>query len=251
MPYGMYLSAEGAQAQVTRMEVIANNLANVNTPGFKRDVASFQARLAEAILQGEDQVGTETINQVGGGIMMGDVQTDYSVGTLQHTNIPTDLAIAGDGFFEVQSEDDEVFLTRAGNFAINTLGELVTQTGRHRVLNADGAPITILPGEPWHVSQDGFVLQAGGGTPLSVVVPESLDDLTKVGENLFRPGEQVTQLGLPQRNVRQGYVEMSSVSPTSEMMALIETSRAFEANTKLIQNQDELLDSLISRVLQG
>jgi flagellar basal body rod protein FlgG len=246
----MYLSAEGAQAQVTRMEVIANNLANVTTPGFKRDVASFQARLAEAILQGEDQVGTGTINQVGGGILMGDVQTDYSVGTLKKTEIPTDLAIAGDGFFEVRSADDEVFLTRAGNFALNSLGELVTQTGRHHVLSAEGGPITILPEEPWYVSQDGFVMQGGGGTPLSVVMPQSLDGLAKVGENLFRPGEQVTQIELPQRSVRQGYVEMSSVSPTSEMMALIETSRAFEANTKLIQHQDELLEALISRVLQ-
>jgi flagellar basal body rod protein FlgG len=247
----MYLSAEGAQAQVTRMEVIANNLANVNTPGFKRDVASFRARLAEAIQQGEDQVGTGTINQVGGGIMMGDVQTDYSVGTLKHTAIPTDLAIAGEGFFEVQSPDNEVFLTRAGNFAINALGELVTQTGRHRVLNAEGAPMTILPDQPWAVSDDGFVMQAGGGIPLSVVMPQSLDELTKVGENLFRPAGQVTQLDVPERSVRQGYVEMSSVSPTYEMMTLIETSRAFEANTKLIQHQDELLDSLISRVLQS
>jgi flagellar basal body rod protein FlgG len=247
----MYLSAEGAQVQATRMEVIANNLANVNTPGFKRDVASFQARLAEAILQGEDQVGTGTTNQVGGGTMMGDVQTDYSVGTLKHTNIPTDFAIAGDGFFEVRSADNEVLLTRAGNFTVNSLGELVTQTGRHHVLNADGAPITILPDAPWHVSQDGFVMQGGAGTPLSVVMPQSLHDLTKVGENLFRPGEQVTQLDLPQRSVRQGYVEMSSVSPTTEMMTLIETSRAFEANTKLIQHQDELLEALISRVLQS
>jgi flagellar basal body rod protein FlgG len=247
----MYLSGEGAQAAVTRMEVIANNLANVNTPGFKRDVASFQARLAEAILQGQDQVGTGSINQVGGGTMIGDVQTDFSVGTLKHTNIPTDLALAGQGFFEVQSEDNEVLLTRAGNFSLNAFGELVTQTGRHRVQSAEGAPITVLPGEPWEISADGFLIQGGGATPLSVVMPQSLGDLTKVGENLFRPGGQVTQLDLGQRSVRQGYLEMSSVSPTREMMSLIETSRAFEANTKLIQHQDGMLESLISRVLQS
>ena len=251
MPYGMYLSAEGAQAQVTRMEVIANNLANINTPGFKRDVASFQARLAEAIEQGDDAVGTGTVNQVGGGTMIHDVRTDFSPGTLQHTNIPTDVAIAGQGFFEVQAAEGEVFLTRAGNFTLNSLGELVTQMGRHHVLDAGGRPITILPDQPWHISSDGYVMQGGAGTPISVVTPQSAEELTKVGENLFRPGEQVTQAPLGAREVRQGYVEMSSVSPTREMMALIETSRMFEANTKLIQHQDEMLDALISRVLQG
>lgn len=251
MPYGMYLSAEGAQAQATRMEVIANNLANINTPGFKRDVASFQARLAEAIEQGEDDVGTGTVNQVGGGTMMHDVRTDFSPGTVKRTDIPTDLALGGHGFFEVQAADGEVFLTRAGNFTLNSLGELITQTGRHHVLDAAGGRVTVLPDEAWHVSADGFVMQGGAGTPLSVVMPQSFAELTKVGENLFRPGEQVTQLGLDRREVRQGYLEMSSVSPTREMMALIETSRAFEANTKLIQNQDHMLDALISRVLQG
>jgi flagellar basal body rod protein FlgG len=247
----MYISAEGAQAQATRMEVLANNLANINTPGYKRDVASFQSRLAEAIEQGQDQVGTGTVNQVGGGVKMGDVQTDFSPGTLKHTAIPTDLAIGGAGFFEVQSATGEVYLTRAGNFTLNALGELVTQTGRHHVLDASSAPIRILAGEPWHVSPEGFVVQGSGGIPLSVVMPQSLDQLTKVGENLFRPEQQVTQLDLAQRQVRQGYLELSSVSPTLEMMTLIETSRAFEANTKLIQNQDHMLGSLISRVLQS
>ena len=251
MPYGMYLSAEGAMAQAQRLEVIANNLANVNTPGFKRDVPSFQARLAEAILQGEDQQGTGTENQVGGGIMMADVETDFSAGTFKHTDIPTDFAVGGDGFFQVRTSTGDTLLTRAGNFALNGSGEIVTQDHLSHLLSAGGEPISVLPGEPWRVTNDGFVVQAGGAVPIGLVAPADVAALTKVGENLFRVEGQTTPLAPGQRVVRQGYLELSAVNPTREMMALIETSRAFEANTKLIQSQDHMLEALISRVLQS
>ena len=85
MPYGMYISAEGAQAQAQRLQTIANNLANVDTAGFKRDVASFQARFAEAIQQGADYSGSRSESDLGGGVKIIGTQTDFSNGTLRNT----------------------------------------------------------------------------------------------------------------------------------------------------------------------
>ena len=121
MPYGLYLSAEGAQAQNRRMEVVANNLANVDTVGFKRQLACFQARFTEAAEQGIELPGDGGLADLGGGVMLHDAQTDFSVGPLKHTRLPTDLAINGDGFFAVQKGKD-VLLTRAGNFALDPRG---------------------------------------------------------------------------------------------------------------------------------
>ncbi|OHB76771.1 MAG: flagellar basal-body rod protein FlgF [Planctomycetes bacterium RBG_16_64_10] len=249
MPYGMYISAEGAQAQAKRMETLSNNLANVDTPGFKRDVATFQARLTEAIQRGLDQAGSGSINDIGGGVMLAGIRTDHSPGALKHTGSPTDFAIVGDGFFVIQS-DREAYLSRAGNFKMTAAGQLVTQNGL-AVLNDSGAPILIDPElGPWQVADNGAITQAGATIhQLAVRTPASVDDLVKVGENLFRPRAATELVPLTERTVRQGYLEGSAVSPTLEMMALIETSRAFAANTKLIQHQDHMISTLISRVL--
>src|SRR5687768_2999284 len=128
MSYGLYISAEGAMAQNLRLETIANNLANVDSAGFKRDLAIFQARYAEEIENGLDYHGSGSVNDVGGGVMVAGTLTDYSPGTLKRTNIDTDLAIAGDGFFVV-SKDGQQHLTRGGNFLLDSAGRLTTQTG--------------------------------------------------------------------------------------------------------------------------
>src|SRR3954466_6456534 len=91
MPYGMYISAEGASAQAQRLEVIANNLANADTAGFKQDVPTFQARFSEAIQRGQAQPGDRSINDIGGGVKMINVQTDHSMGELKHTGNDLDL----------------------------------------------------------------------------------------------------------------------------------------------------------------
>lgn len=250
MPYGMYLSAEGAQVQSTRLEVLANNLANVDTPGFKRDVATFRARFAEAIEQGLDTAGSGSINDIGGGVLMSDVRTDYSPGTLQHTGIATDFAIDGDAFFAVR-KDGETLLTRAGNFRFTADGQLVSQQG-FPVLDEGGAPIVIDPNQgPWHVDGKGTLTQAGAAVPLALLQTASPGDLAKAGENLFRPLSAPQPVDPALRSVRQGYVEGSGVNPTAEMMELIETTRAFEANVNLIHNQDQMIDALINRVLQN
>ena len=178
MPYGMYISAEGAAAQSQRLEVIANNLANVDTAGFKQDVATFQARFAEAIQLGQAQAGDGSLNDIGGGVKM----------------------------------------TR---------------------------------NLPWSISQDGFISQAGGILAIGMSQPASLDEMVKVGNNMYESLGPVKPLALEERNAKQGYLEMSGANPVRQMMAMIETTRAFEANTRMIQSQDSVTGSLINRVLQS
>jgi len=247
MPYGMYLSAEGAQAQAARMEVIANNLANVNTPGFKPDVTIFGARFAEAIEQGQVAPESGQREDIGGGIEVLGTLTDFAPGTLQVTGKDTDLAVDGDGFFQVR-KDDQNFLTRAGNFRINGNGELVTPGGHH-VLSDAGLPVLIDPDSPWQVTPDGAVLQNGRKTFLALMQPGSLGDLVKAGENLFSALAPVEPVAPTERRIVSGALEGSGVNPTSTMVELIETSRAMQANMQLIQNQDNVTESLIGRLL--
>lgn len=249
MPYGMYISGEGATIQAQRLEVIANNLANVDTVGFKPDVATFQARFAEAIQQGLAEDGDESINDLGGGVKLIDVETDFSTGNLKETGGPLDLAITGNGFFHVLGDDGQQHLTRAGNFTLDAEGRLVTQNGHRPVLDQAGGEIVLDPNEPFSVTPDGFVSQVGNLIALGMSQPASLEELAKVGHNLFRPLGDVSTVPLADRHVRQGYLEMSGANPIQQMMSMIETTRAFEANTRMIQNQDTMLGALISRVL--
>jgi flagellar basal-body rod protein FlgF len=247
----MYISAEGANAQAQRLEVIANNMANVDTVGFKQDVPTFQARFAEAIQRGYATPGDQSINDIGGGVKLMETATDYSSGSFKRTGNDTDFAIAGKGFFQIKGDDGQQYLTRAGDFALDTQGRLVTQNGHRPVLDQQGGEITLSPNLPWSVSSDGFIDQDGSLRAIGMSEPQSLNDMTKVGNNLFKPNGQVKPLELNDRNVRQGFLEMSSSNPVRQMLAMIETTRGFEANSRMIQNQDSMTGSLISRVLQA
>ncbi|MGI9430176.1 MAG: flagellar hook-basal body protein [Bythopirellula sp.] len=251
MSYGMYLSAEGAKVQSQRLEFIANNLANLETPGFKRDVPTFQARFAEAIQQQQAIAGDQSNNDIGGGVKLIEVDTDFSGGTLRSTELPTDFAINGEGFFQVLTPSGEQLLTRAGDFNIDAQGRLLTQTGRYQVLSDGGGPIQLDPEQPWDFLPGGILNQNGSQVAIGLQQPESLGDLVKVGNNTFRPLGTITPVPAEQRDIRQGFLEQSSVSSTTSMMAMIETSRAFEANTKLIQHQDGMLSQLLGRVLRS
>jgi len=256
MTYGMYISAAGAEAQSKRIETISNNLANVDTVGFKRQLAVLKARHAEAVEQGQLTSGAGAIEDIGGGVFTHETVTDFSQGLIKKTDVPTDVAIVGDGFFMVQ-KDDEQLLTRAGNFAVAN-GRLVTPDG-FTVLTADGGEILINPsGGPLRISNRGDVTQldpqSGQYLPLgqlAMVKPQSKGDLVKMGQNLFRPLAGTTPLTPGERNVRNGYLEGSTTKPTLEMMRLIEASRAFESNVRMIQNHDQAIGQLLSRVLRS
>ncbi len=251
MRYGMYISAEGAKAQADRLDVIANNVANANTVGFKPEVPIFQARFSEAIQQGQASPGDGSINNIGGGVKLIETATDFAEGEIKNTDNPLDLAIAGKGFFHVRGDDGTTLLTRAGDFAINAEGMLVTRDENRAVLDQSNTEIELDPVNPWTVTSDGYLLQGDNAFALGLSQPKSFDDMVKVGENLFRPGGQVDVVPLEERNVRQGFLELSVANSVRQMMDMIETTRAFEANTRMIQNQDSTLGTLISRVLKA
>ncbi|MEN0111891.1 MAG: flagellar hook basal-body protein [Planctomycetota bacterium] len=252
MSYGMYLAAEGAKAQSLRLDVIANNLANVDTVGFKPESTAFQARFAEAIQLGMVPPNMRGLNDVGGGVKAIETLTNFSAGKLEQTGNAGDLAIVGEGFFQVGDPDGGApLLTRAGSVAVDALNQLVVAGTNQPVLSAEGSPIVLEEGLPWTVTADGYVEQAGELTPLAVVTPVSLDQLTKSGANQFRAGGEVQPVAPEAREVRQGYLEMSGANSTQQMMQMIETTRAFEANTQMIRHQDQATGNLISRVLGG
>ncbi|MBN1912616.1 MAG: flagellar hook-basal body protein [Pirellulales bacterium] len=251
MPFGIYVSAEGANVQATRLETIANNMANVETVGFKKNLAVFQARYAEAIQEGLMPPGTGAIEDEGGGVMTRQTVTDFSSGPLKRTGRSLDMAIRGDGFFAVEKEG-QTYLTRAGNFMLNSRGDLMTQQG-YPVLNSTGGPISILSENgPWELTSDGVIRQPQGGVEqtLGLMTPESLGDLVKVGENLFRPLAEPRALEPAKRGVTNEYLEMSGVQPTTEMVDMITASRIFEANTKMMQTHDQMLSGLVNRLLR-
>lgn len=247
--YGLYLSAEGANAQAKRLEFVANNLANVETPGFKRDVPTFQARFAEAIQQGKDFPGSKSINDTGGGVKLMEVGTDFSRSTFRETGIETDFAINGDGFFRVQDVNGQEFLTRAGDFEIDSTGRMTSQGGRFSVLDNTGKPIKLDPQVPWEMLTGGNINQSGSLIALGLAQPQSLGDMVKEGNNVFRSLGPTSIVEDGKRDIRQGYLEQSGVSSIREMNQMIETTRAFEANTQLIQHQDSMVGALISKVL--
>jgi flagellar basal body rod protein FlgG len=251
MPYGLYISAEGAAAQARRLEVIANNMANTDTVGFKQDVPTFQARYAEAIQQGLASPGDRSINNIGGGVKMFDVTTNFAEGQFAATNRELDVAINGNGFFHVQGDDGKPYLSRAGNFTLDAKGRLVTSEGHMPVLDQQFSEIQISNETPWYMTPDGFVVQDGGAKAIGLSTPKSLDDLQKVGNNLFRPLGKLEPVPLEERSVRQGFLELSGSNPINQMMAMIESTRGFEANSRMIQAQDTAIGNLVGRVLKG
>ncbi len=250
MSYGLYLSADGAYAQTRRLEVVANNVANADTVGFKRELAVFQARYAEQTARGYDSPGSGSINDMGGGVMVAQTKTDFSAGPTKRTNGPTDLAIDGEGFLMVKKGDQQ-YLTCAGNLRLTEQGNLVTQQN-YAVLSASGSPIVIDPSKgPFEITPAGQVLQEGDAQVLAIVRPASPGDLARAGESLFRPLAQTQPVPENERRVAPGYLEMAAVNPATEMAELIETSRAVEANVNMMQTQDQMYSRLVSHVLKA
>jgi flagellar basal body rod protein FlgG len=256
MSYGLYISAAGADVQSERIQIISNNLANVTTPGFMRELALVQARNSEAVEQGLAEPGTGSINDVGGGLRIHETLTQYAPGVTKATGIATDAALVDTpgkemSFFVIEN-DGKQYLTRAGNFQFAPNGELQTQQG-FRVMSVDDEPVVEDPGLGAFqgFSEDGAVRQQFGVPALlKIVRPASRGDLVRAGENLFKPLADVEEVPFNERNVKGGYLEMSSVSSYREMLQMIEASRVYESNIRLMQYQDSATGALINRLMR-
>jgi flagellar basal-body rod protein FlgF len=249
MLYGLYQSAQGIQAQSSRVDVIANNLANASTSAFKRDLAIFQSNRPYDLDHGGGSEPPANQNALSGGVTTAQIATDYSPGPLVRTGSSYDVALTGRGFLQV-NDGRQNYLTRNGQFTTSSTGELISQGGM-RVQSSNGQPLTIPPeatrvvigsdGMVSWVGQDGDETQI---SKLAIVQPRSESQLQKFGNNLYRYGGTVDPVG-PDAQVKQGFIEGSGVKPINEMVEMIQASRAVEANVNMIKFQDDALDRLL------
>jgi len=242
--YGLYHSAAGMLVNQYRQDVIANNLANVDTASYKRDVPSFSERLIEA----QRRLGA-TRNPVldgqTGGVWSAPTATDWQAGATEVTGNSLDAAIAGRGFFAVQTHDG-VRYTRDGRFSIDARGQLVTAQDGLSVLSAQDAPIQLGDdARDVRLRTDGSVMVNDQPLAQLQVVDFDEDALRKVGRNLVasdaRPQPIATQL-------RIGSIEKSNVDPMMEMVSMIEASRAYQLNAQMLTLQDGTLGRLVNEV---
>lgn len=250
MEYGLWLSAGGLQAMQYRQDIIANNLANVNTAGFKRDLAVFSERMIAAREgTGDSTASDETLNPMTGGIFVAPTYTIFEQGAVEPTERPLDAALVGDGFFTVRNGDKTAY-TRDGRFAVNSSGELVTASGNYPVLNADGSAIRIPAHRASEVqfTQDGRVRVGNNDVSrLGIVDFEDHQQLRKVGTNLFEAAEGANPKNAA-ATVEGRSVEASSVDPATTMVSMIEASRAYQLNATMIQMQDSLLGRAVNDI---
>lgn len=245
---GIYISASGLLLEEMRSDITANNIANANTAGFKKDRAvasSFPEMLLERIAAGE----TTPIGSSGLGAEVMASAVDRSQGALQPTGNPLDLAISGQGFFVVQTPEGERY-TRRGSFSRDNQGYLVTDQG-YRLLGNAG-PIKIPAGE-LVVDKQGNIRVKDSTATLRIVDFTGTADvpaarLIKEGDSFLR-AEGGLQPSLARGyQIQQGFLEASNVNPLSEMVALITVMRGFEANQKAVQAQDETLDKAVNEL---
>ena len=264
MVRSLWTGASGMIGQQANIDTISNNLANVNTSGFRRMRADFEDLIYQTVKTAGSPATENTVIpvgiQMGHGVKLAGTQREFTQGNLQNTGVVTDMAITGDGFFRIQMFDGSWAYTRDGNFQVDPTGRMVTNNGYW--LQPDIImPENFLP-ESIAVTQDGRV---------TVIVPEIDDEpiqvgqidlfrfpnpvgLTALGENLFRvtgasgepiPGQPgFDGMGL----IRHRFLEMSNVSVVREMVDLIVAQRAYEFNSRTIQTSDSMLATAVGLV---
>jgi flagellar basal-body rod protein FlgG len=254
----LYTAATGMDAMQTKLDVVANNLANINTTGFKRGRANFEDTFYRNYVIPNENTPTGTA--VGLGVRVSSTQTEQRQGAFQNTGNPLDVAIEGRGYFSVNDPiSGETLYTRSGNFSINNQGQLVLGSAQ---LGRIVQPAITLPAEATNVSisSSGQVLyllpnsttttQGGQLELANFVNPEGL---IKRGENLYVPSDSsgAAQSGNPGINgvglLQGGALEASNVEPVTELIDLITTQRSFELNSQAIQAGDQVLQ-LISNL---
>jgi flagellar basal-body rod protein FlgF len=245
--YGLYLSAAGVVINSYRQDVIANNIANSETVGFKKDLALLQERgnADQEIGQVSDD---PILNNMTGGIMAAPTMIDTTQGEYEPTGNPLDVAIQGQGYFGV-SANGNFRLTRNGQFAVDNQGRLALFDGNGPdVLDEKQAPIYVQPGQPVQIANDGTVTQGGQVVAkLGVFNVPATFDLKKEGNTLLSVQHNAAVSNLTP-TLRDQFLERSNVDPAGELTALMDAQRQLEANANMIQTQDETLNKLVSDV---
>ncbi|UCC78321.1 MAG: flagellar basal-body rod protein FlgF [Candidatus Zixiibacteriota bacterium] len=234
---GIYTSASGMLPRILKQETFANNMANVNTPGFKKDGVFLQV-LDEV---SRKEIITDHPWEVP---MIDDVYIDFSQGDLEKTDANTDLAIDGDGFFAIQTGSGTMY-TRSGDFSLSPQGILVDKNG-NPVLT-DAGPLT-LQSDSFTVGDDGTVtVNEFAVGRIKIVDFEKPYQLKKVGDSYLAPVDpSIAEQQSTDHRIRQGYLEKSNVNVVEVMVDMLSSFRAYEAGQKAIQAQDETLDKAVN-----
>ncbi len=253
----LWISKTGMEAQQMQLDVISNNLANVSTNGFKKSHAVFEDLMYQNLRQvgsaTNEQANLPTGLQVGLGVRTVATSRNFSQGNLQQSNNNLDIAIQGNGFFQVTMPDGTTGYTRDGAFQIDNAGRLVTSGGQlvsggitvpanatSITISQDGAVAATIPGNV-------AVQSIGTITTASFINPAGLEPK---GQNIYAESAASGQptVGTPSQNglgpLMQGFVETSNVNVVQELVTMIQTQRAYEMNSKAIQTSDQMLQKL-------
>ncbi len=256
----LHSAASGMQAQQTNIDVVANNMANVNTTGFKKSRAEFQDLLYQTVRAPGGQAGTGASApsglQIGLGVRTAATQTMHIQGSLQQTGNSLDLAIEGNGFFQVQRPNGDIAYTRSGNLRADSDGRLTTSDGFAIEPNinipADATAITISSTGLVSVTQPGQAQSQEVGQ-LQLANFANPGGLLETGRNLFAPtaASGVAVVSNPGEEgtgtLSQGFLEGSNVEVVNEMIDLIASQRAYETNQRVITAADEMLRKTTER----
>ena len=236
---GIYTSASGMIPHVRKQELAANNLSNASTSGFKRD-SLFTRELSQA----EKKVRAQQADWIQP--MVDQVYTDFTPGVFDRTGNPLDLAIDGDGFFQLETMDGQTLLTRSGSFSVSADGQMVFPGGARLV--GEGGPVEVGEGSV-SVSLSGEI--EVNGLTVTRIIPVTVADLTelqKIGGSTYIIPEGMELIPVEKSTIRQGYLETSNVDIVTEMVNMITSFRNYEANAKAMQSQDSSLEQLFNRV---
>ncbi len=241
---GLYTAASGMISQEIYHAARTNNLANIDTVGFKGDVPTFKSFIPYEIVRYSKREYVP-IGKMNMGSKLDATYVDFSEGKIRETGNPLDVAIHGDGFFVVSYKGGEAY-TRAGNFVLSSNGELVTQEG-FRVKGESG-PI-IIKGKNVEIDEDGSIYVDGELIDkLRVVDFPDRENLQKIGYNLFVYNGKNTPQVSKEYTVKQGALEYPNVNIVKEMVSILEATRIYETNQKILRMQDETLGRAITEL---
>jgi len=252
-------AAKGMQSLIEQNDSTANNVANVNTIGYKKQALAFKNIYNSALSQ-TDRTTKEvrTVGELSIGSQVQKLTYDFSQGALDRTGNVFDLAIQGDGFFKIQSSDGGFSYTRNGSFTLNNNGNLVTKDGDF-VLDDKGKPIKIKTNDVVMHSLNDIIITEDGQIQLSndqnqismqkvgVYDFANKEDLVCIGGSKFKPAEGVInpEVKPSKFSIQQGCLEMSNANVVNEMMRTISTSRNYESLSKVVKNDGELLSQVM------
>lgn len=247
---GLYIAASGMITRQVQQENLSNDIANINTPGYKKDKTALKT-FEEVMIQNKDRIINgkafkNTIGKMDMGVGIDDVKTDYSQGILEETNRNLDFAINGEGFFTVVDDNNNKYYTRDGRFKIDSDGTLRTIEG-YKVLglneNNDEVEINVKDSD-FKLSSDGS-FDSSNGKMRFLISSFNEQDLQKSSSNLYTSSSQPN---IADSDIKQGFLEKSNVDAIEVITNMITIMRNYESSQKVIQQMDETLGKTVNEV---